>query len=123
MVQGCKAAKVIDNKILISAAEKISTAKPGKQFTAPRDLSEQVLWKQVEKNPSGDYPLKGMNTDPRFPKSAGFQKMSTNHTLFDGNNIEIHYQYNAVTNKAYDVKIVTPKRSDLQPRPSLKEKP
>ena len=117
-----KAAKVIDNKILISAAEKISTAKPGKQFTAPRDLNEQVLWNQVEKNPSGGYPLKGMNTDPRFPTSAGFQKMATNHTLPDGSNIEIHYQYNAVTDKAYDVKIVTPKRSDLQPGPSLKDK-
>jgi filamentous hemagglutinin len=118
-----KAAKVIDNKILISAAEKISTAKPGKQFTQPRDLNEQVLWNQIEKNPSSGYPLKGMNTDPRFPSSAGFHKMSTNHTLPDGSNIEIHYQYNAVTNKAYDVKIVTPKRSELQPGPSLKEKP
>ncbi|QKJ86254.1 filamentous hemagglutinin N-terminal domain-containing protein [Paramixta manurensis] len=118
-----KATGVISNKILISAAEKISTAKPGKQFTAPRDLNEQVLWNQVEKNPSGGHPLKGMNTDPRFPTSAGFQKMATNHTLPDGSNIEIHYQYNAVTNKAYDVKIVTPKRSDLQPGPSLREMP
>ncbi|HEY3986930.1 MAG TPA: hypothetical protein VGM55_23655, partial [Cedecea sp.] len=118
-----KATGVISNKILISAAEKISTAKPGKQFTAPRDLNEQVLWNQVKENPSGGHPLKGMNTDPRFPTSAGFQKMATNHTLPDGSNIEIHYQYNAVTNKAYDVKIVTPKRSDLQPGPSLKEMP
>lgn len=46
-----KAAGIIDNKILISAAEKISTAKPGKQFTAPRDLNEQMVWKQVESNP------------------------------------------------------------------------
>ncbi len=118
-----KTANVLTNNQLIKAAEKISTAKPGKQFTQPRDLNEQVLWNQIEKNPSSGYPLKGMNTDPRFPSSAGFHKMSTNHALHDGNNIEIHYQYNAVTNKAYDVKIVTPKRSDLQPGPSLKEKP
>ena len=117
-----KASKVIDNKALIKAAEKISTAKPGKQFTVPRDLNEQVLWNQVKENPSSGHPLKGMNTDPRFPTTAGFQKMATSHTLPDGSNIEIHYQYNAVTNKAYDVKIVTPKRSDLQPGPSLKEK-
>ncbi|CNE45269.1 MULTISPECIES: hypothetical protein [Yersinia] len=47
-----KATNVITNKMLISAAEKISTAKIGKQFTAPRDLNEQVLWNQIEKAPS-----------------------------------------------------------------------
>ncbi len=47
-----KAVGIIDNKILISAAEKISTAKPGKQFTAPRDLNEQIVWKQVQENPA-----------------------------------------------------------------------
>lgn len=92
-----KAAKVIDNKILIKTAEKIHTAKPGKQFTAPRDLNEQVLWSQVEKSPSGGNPLKGLNNDTHFPTSAGFQQMATNHALPDGSNIEIHYQYNAVT--------------------------
>ncbi len=38
-----KGLKVIDNKILISAAEKISTAKPGLQSAAPRDLNEQMF--------------------------------------------------------------------------------
>ncbi|CAL13476.1 putative hemolysin [Yersinia enterocolitica] len=118
-----KATNVITNKMLISAAEKISTAKIGKQFTAPRDLNEQVLWNQIEKAPSSGIKFSdkgmGLNNDPRFPKSAGFEKMTVSHELPDGSNIEIHYQYNSVTNKAYDMKIITPKRSELQPGPSF----
>ncbi|WP_433915348.1 VENN motif pre-toxin domain-containing protein [Serratia symbiotica] len=124
-----KAAKVIDNKILISAAEKISTAKPGKQFTQPRDLNEQVLWKQVESNPASGtkFSDKGLNlnTDPRFPKSAGFEKMTVVHKLPDDTPIEIHYQYNSITGKAYDMKIVTPERTTANPSDvinSIKEK-
>ncbi|MDD9664275.1 VENN motif pre-toxin domain-containing protein [Klebsiella pasteurii] len=105
-----KAAGIIDNKILISAAEKISTAKPGKQFTAPRDLNEQLLWNQVKDNPTIGRGLDGMNNDPRFPMSAGFQKMEAKQKLSDGSTITVHYQYNAVTGKAYDMKITTPQR-------------
>ncbi|MEI9484269.1 VENN motif pre-toxin domain-containing protein [Enterobacter cancerogenus] len=114
-----KAAKVIDNKILISAAEKISTAKPGKQFTAPRDLNEQTFWKEIESNPAQGVKLPGMNNDPRFPTSAGFQKMEATHYLPDGSSMSLHYQYNVNTGKAYDMKIVTPQRSPLQPGPSI----
>lgn len=110
-----KAAKVIDNKILISAAEKISTAKPGKQFTAPRDLNEQLLWNQVEENPTIGKTLDGMNNDPRFPASAGFQKMEAKQKLSDGSTVTVHYQYNSTTDKAYDLKITTPQR--IQPNP------
>lgn len=114
-----KAAKVIDNKILISAAEKISTAKPGQQFTTPRDLNEQMLWKQVESNPASGtkFSDKGLNfnTDPSFPKSAGFEKMTSVHKLPDDTPIEIHYQYNSITGKAYDMKIVTPQRTMENP--------
>ncbi len=114
-----KGLKVIDNKILISAAEKISTAKPGLQSAAPRDLNEQMFWKQVESNPSQGGKLPGMNNDPRFPTSAGFQKMEATHYLPDGSSISVHYQYNVNTGKAYDMKIVTPQRNPLQPGPSL----
>ncbi|EKS6643259.1 VENN motif pre-toxin domain-containing protein [Enterobacter hormaechei] len=114
-----KAVKVIDNKILISAAEKISTAKPGQQFTAPRDLNEQTFWKQVESNPSQGNKLRGMNNDPRFPTYAGFQKMEATYYLPDGSSISVHYQYNFNTGKAYDMKIVTPQRNPLQPGPSI----
>ncbi|AJZ89771.1 hypothetical protein VW41_12365 [Klebsiella michiganensis] len=114
-----KGLKVIDNKILIRAAEKISTAKPGKQFISPRDLNEQVLWNQVKENPSNGKKFSDMgmnfNTDLRFPYSAGFEKMTASHKLPNGSNIEIHYQYNSITGKAYDMKIVTPQRVTADP--------
>lgn len=110
-----KAAKVIDNKILISAAEKISTAKPGKQFTAPRDLNEQIVWKQVQEHPAAGEKLLGMNNDPRFPASAGFQKMQVVQKNSKGESITIHYQYNYNTGKAYDIKIDTPQRVNSNP--------
>ncbi|WP_380184867.1 hypothetical protein [Kalamiella sp. sgz302252] len=111
-----KAAKVIDNKILISAAKKISTAKPGQQFTAPRDLNEQLLWNQVKENPTIGKALDGMNKDPRFPVSSGFQKMEAKQKLSDGSTITVHYQYNSKTGKAYDMKITTPQRVIADPQ-------
>uniref|UniRef100_UPI001925E173 VENN motif pre-toxin domain-containing protein n=1 Tax=Cedecea sulfonylureivorans TaxID=3051154 RepID=UPI001925E173 len=110
-----KAAKVIDNKILISAAEKISTAKPGKQSAIPRDLNEQIVWKQVQENPAKGEILPGMNNDPRFPASAGFQKMQVVQKNAKGESITIHYQYNSTTGKAYDIKIDTPQRVSSNP--------
>ncbi len=110
-----KAAKVIDNKILISAAEKISTAKPGKQSAIPRDLNEQIVWKQVQENPAAGEKLLGMNNDPRFPASAGFQKMQVVQKNAKGESITIHYQYNSTTGKAYDMKVDTPQRVNSNP--------
>ncbi|MBF1995118.1 hemagglutinin repeat-containing protein [Serratia symbiotica] len=110
-----KAAKVIDNKILISAAEKISTAKPGKQSAIPRDLNEQIVWKQVQENPAKGEILPGMNNDPRFPTSAGFQKMQVVQKNSKGESITVHYQYNSTTGKAYDMKIDTPQRVNSNP--------
>ncbi|MCU5774492.1 hemagglutinin repeat-containing protein [Winslowiella arboricola] len=104
---------------LIRNAETITTAK-GIQNPFPRDLNEKVLWNGVKANPSAGETLKGMNNDPRFPASAGFQKMQVTHELPDGSNITIHYQYNSNTGKAYDMKIVTPQANPLQPGPSLK---
>ncbi|UCB33322.1 Pre-toxin domain with VENN motif protein (plasmid) [Duffyella gerundensis] len=110
-----KAAKVIDNKILISAAEKISTAKPGKQSAVPRDLNEQIVLKQVQENPAAGEKLIGMNNDPRFPASAGFQKMQVVQKNAKGESITVHYQYNFTTGKAYDMKIDTPQRISSNP--------
>ncbi|WKX27206.1 VENN motif pre-toxin domain-containing protein [Tatumella ptyseos] len=106
---------------LINNAEYITTAK-GIQNPFPRDLNEKVLWNGVKANPSAGEVLKGMNKDPRFPVSAGFQKMQVTHELPDGSNITIHYQYNSNTGKAYDMKMVTPQANPLQPGPSLKGK-
>lgn len=110
-----KGLKFIDNKILISAAEKISTAKLGKQSAIPRDLNEKIVWKQVEENPAKGDVLPGMNNDPRFPTSAGFQKMQVVQKNAKGESITIHYQYNSTTGKAYDMKIDTPQRVSSDP--------
>jgi filamentous hemagglutinin len=87
--------------------DKISTAKPG-QATAPRNLEEQVLWNQVLANPGAGQPLGGLNNDPRFPTQNGWQKMEITHRRPDGSPISIHYQYNSITGRAYDMKLTTP---------------
>jgi filamentous hemagglutinin len=46
--------------------------------------------------------------------------MEASHRLPDGTSISIHYQYNSITSKAYDMKIVTQQRSVLQPGPSIR---
>ncbi|WP_339012862.1 DUF637 domain-containing protein [Aeromonas popoffii] len=119
LILGSRTQLSIDSQQLIKNAEVISTAKPGVQFTAPRNLNEQVLWNLVIDTPSLGQPLRGMNKDPRFPTDAGFQKMQATHQLPDGTNITIHYQYNLNTGKAYDMKITTPERKNLQPGNSI----
>ncbi|MFY3650210.1 VENN motif pre-toxin domain-containing protein, partial [Achromobacter xylosoxidans] len=111
-----------DYQELIKNAERISTAKPGKQFTAPRDLNEQILWNKVKGAPAYGQALVDMNNDKNFPKEAGFQKMQMTHELPDGSNITIHYQYNSISGRAYDIKITTPKRSELQPGVSIRDR-
>ncbi|BDR54506.1 hypothetical protein KIMH_06170 [Bombiscardovia apis] len=63
-----------EQRQLIQNAEHISTAKPGKQVIVPRDLNEQIFWKQVKGEPTSGRVLEGLNNDLRFPESAGFQK-------------------------------------------------
>jgi filamentous hemagglutinin len=106
----------IYNQQLIKDAEKISTAKPGKQAVVPRDLNEQMFWQSVQSKPLQGKELPGLNNDPRFPTSAGFQKMEAKHRLPDGQTITIHYQYNSTTGKVYDMKITTPQRVQQDPK-------
>ena len=47
--------------------------------------------------------------DPRFRPEDGWEKKYKTHTLPDGRTIEIHYQYNKVVDKAYDIKMNSPK--------------
>ncbi|XKM14515.1 hypothetical protein RCS94_04895 [Orbaceae bacterium ac157xtp] len=110
-----------EQRKLIENAENISTAKPH-QSTVPRDLNEQIFWKQVQENPANGQILPGMNKDSRFPVDAGFQKMQAIHKLPDGSNIIIHYQYNFNTGKAYDMKIDSLKPKWPQPGVSLTDK-
>jgi filamentous hemagglutinin len=109
------------NTVLLQQAENISTAKPS-QSTVPRDLNEQALWNRVLEDPAAGRPLPQLSGDQRFAQSAGFTKMEASHKLPDGSNISIHYQYNSITGKAYDIKIVTPQPSVLQPGPSFTPK-
>ncbi|MEY0399647.1 hypothetical protein AB7W17_22415, partial [Providencia rettgeri] len=111
-----KEANSVYNQQLIKNAEKISTAKPGQQTAVPRDLNEQTFWKDVQSNPIQGSKLLDMNKDPRFPTSAGFQKMEAKHKLPNGQTITIHYQYNSTTGKAYDMKITTPQRIQQDPK-------
>lgn len=111
-----KEANSVYNQQLIKNAEKISTAKPGQQTAVPRDLNEQTFWKSVQSKPLQGKELPGLNNDPRFPTSAGFQKMEAKHKLPDGQTITIHYQYNSTTGKAYDMKITTPQRIQQDPK-------
>ncbi|NDK99738.1 hypothetical protein GPY23_12440 [Photorhabdus bodei] len=113
---GDKSANTVYHQQLIKNAEKISTAKPGQQVAAPRDLNEQTFWKQVQSNPLQGKDLPGLNNDPRFPMAAGFQKMEAKHKHPDGQTITIHYQYNSNTGKAYDMKITTPQRIQQDPK-------
>lgn len=114
--------KADDLSSIIKKAENISTAKPN-QATAPRDLNEQTLWNMVQREPQSGRALDGLNSDPRFPQSAGFQKMEAKHKLPDGSSISIHYQYNSNTGKAYDMKITSPQRVPpvLQPGKTIKD--
>ncbi|EGY51280.1 hypothetical protein HMPREF9371_2504, partial [Neisseria shayeganii 871] len=84
-------------------ARNVSTAKQY-QSTIPRNLQEQIFAKSVRVNPLQGRNLDGMNTDPRFPQSAGFQKMQATQQLSTGEKIIIHYQYNHINKRVYDLK-------------------
>ncbi|MDI2111771.1 hypothetical protein [Commensalibacter nepenthis] len=96
---------------IIENADNVSTADPSKgTYDHPRDLQEQVWWNQVKKNPTEGEPLDGKNDDPRFPESAGFKKMQARYKNTDGKSISIHYQFNSITGRVYDMKVTSPQR-------------
>ncbi|WP_144289642.1 hypothetical protein [Commensalibacter intestini] len=97
----------------IKNAENISTAKDY-QSNYPRDLQEQLFWDEVKNNPENSpeaEPLRGKNDDPNFREENGFQKMQANYKGENGEVITIHYQFNRLTGKAYDMKITTPQNT------------
>ena len=97
-------------------AELISTANPMKgQSSVPRDLPEQIIFENVQRNPEQGMRLKGMNGDTRFSKANGFQKMQITDKLFNDEIITVHYQYNFISKRAYDIKFVTRKRNYINP--------
>lgn len=84
----------------------------------------QIVFKGAIESPASGKPLSGLNIDPRFQISDGFQKMEITKKLPEGSNITVHYHYHSGTNKAYDVKVVTPQRIPpaLQPGASIVDK-
>lgn len=85
--------------------EYISTADPLKeQYTLPKNLNEQIFYESVKANPLQGKPLINMNNDPNFSKTLGYQKMQAVYRLSNGEKITIHYQYNKITKKVYDIK-------------------
>jgi len=87
----------------------VSTVKSD-QSAVRRDSNEQDLWNKVIDNPSEGKSLP-LNSDPRFPSSAGWEKKRATKVLANGKKITIHYQYNSYTGIAYDIKVKTPQRS------------
>ena len=87
----------------------ISTANPNKtppQSATPRNQAERNAFDHVKANPEKGKPIT-RELDTRFT-SGGFQKLEQKITGPSGKNISIHYQYNSVTRKVVDVKVVSP---------------
>ncbi|WP_244600766.1 hemagglutinin repeat-containing protein [Agrobacterium sp. LAD9] len=85
---------------------RITTANLAKgQSPVPRSLEEQIAWKEVLANPAGGT-LLDLNNDVRFLKINGWQKMEYSTNTSKGA-ISIHYQYNTITEKPYDIKVVS----------------
>ena len=65
-----------------------------------------MAWNDVLTNPKNGVELRSLNKDGRFPQDAGFVKMRKTIKTKEGKTVEIHYQYNSVTNKVYDMKVI-----------------
>ena len=90
--------------------EYISTADPLKgHYALPRNLNEQLFYESVKADPLQGRKLDNMNNDPNFSKALGFQKMKAIYKPDVGQAIEIHYQYNEITRKVYDMKFIEKK--------------
>lgn len=67
--------------------------------TTPANLTEQLAMQQVMSNHPAGRQLPVPMTDPRWPASDGWVKMSQNV-----NGVEIHYVYNRVSGTVDDFK-------------------
>lgn len=93
-------------------AENIATATNPKniakgQVNQPRNIQEQIVWNAVLKDPTSGIELRKLNSDGRFPQDAGFVKMEKMVITSENKKIIIHYQYNSLTKKVYDMKITS----------------
>ncbi|MHA3116095.1 hypothetical protein E0H86_10090 [Acinetobacter sp. ANC 4635] len=51
--------------------------------------------------------LRKLNSDGRFPQDSGFVKMEKMVIISENKKIIIHYQYNSLTKRVYDMKITS----------------
>jgi RHS repeat-associated protein len=79
-----------------------SSASSAQTGRGPENLKEQLAAEQAASNPKAGRPLNLRNgmSDPRWPGSQGWVKMSQNI-----NGVEVHYNFNTVTEAVADVKI------------------
>lgn len=92
----------------IAVAAAISTANPDKgQSATPRSYYEELVFEQVSTNPDIGKPLPGLNNDPKFRSTNGWQMMEYTSRTSQGN-ITVHYQTNPTLQpgRAFDLKVV-----------------
>ena len=79
-----------------------SSTSKGATGRGPQNLKEQLAAEQAASNPKAGtvVPLKNGMTDPRWPASDGWVKMTQNV-----NGVEVHYNYNNITQTVDDIKI------------------
>ena len=81
-------------------ANKVAGKGNSKGGHQPSNLKEQLAVEEAMSNPAAGRELKGLNNDPRWPKSEGWIKMAQNI-----NGVEVHYEYNPKTGLIDDIKI------------------
>lgn len=95
---------------MLAVAATISTADVGGgQSATPRSFAEELVFETVQANPTIGQQLGGLNNDPRFSPSDGWQKMQYVHRTLSGDRITVHYQFNnraSVGQQVYDLKVV-----------------
>ncbi|MDL2287645.1 hypothetical protein LJB90_03700, partial [Eubacteriales bacterium OttesenSCG-928-G02] len=84
--------------------QNITFSKGSTAVKQPSNLTEQLALEQVESNPQGKPIQNFIMTDPRWPASEGWIKMSQDVATSKGN-IHIHYLYNKIFNIFDDFKL------------------
>ncbi len=93
---GTKTANELAEELPIKPLGRGSTGR-----TVANNLTEQLAMKQAISNPTAGRVLRITMTDPRWPASEGWVKMTQNI-----NGVEIHYVYNTITGAVDDFKFI-----------------
>lgn len=91
-----------------SIAGKGSTANLAKGTSPARNLREQLAIEQAAANPTAGKSVPLTLTDPRWPRTQGWEKWQQIIQPGGGGPINVHYVYNPLTGQVDDFKIVLP---------------